>query len=1000
MPSNNQKFNKKSQESVLGKLVDQSIGETTNILNALDFVESPEGFNLTLSPLQRLCVRCFFGIPFDYKPEMPGYPKAEVRDKFNDNILYSFDNEQQLLNYFYQEGRCNLGDWRDIPEGGFNEAALFAGRRGGKALSVEEVVPTPAGFKRMGDLEMGDTVLSPSGKSIKVKEAFAPFWSKVYKVSFDDGTYTLAHPEHLWKTYTVLDRRNLRSPITKNQRGAGAKRGGANFIDRASITGTVRTTEEIRASLLHGKERNHTIRITAPVEFEDKQLPLDPYCLGVWLGDGCKADGYLIIHPDDAPETLSHFTAAGFKWKPGKHAKDFSWSVFGLPLRKMKLWKNKHIPKEYLYASVTQRLALLQGLMDTDGYCADDGQCEFSNTNLNLAEGVYHLAASLGLKPYWKEGRATLYGKDCGPYYAVLWTATMPVFRLKRKLAKIPKKVRDLQNYRTITNVEYAGETLVRCIAVDSPDGLFLFGKNFNVTHNSELVAAIGGYALYKLLNIRSPQEYYGLMPGSPIDFTFMAADEEGSNRLYDKLKERINHSPFFSPYIRDNGSKMTFVSEADRGKRDITPTITVSSFPCTTNALRGPSSLFLALDEFAHFRPTKDTSSDKIYEAATPATMRFLANGRGRRESMILSISSPWQRIGKMYELHKLALDKGSKSGIFTLRCSTTEMYPYADSQYLHQQYDKSQLTWRAEYGGEFLDSSETYVKGTQLDICIDKERENIIHFVPSVLGHEYFWGFDLGMEHDGTALAIGHLEFNDQIGIELVYDYIDRMIIGEAFSGPGVENIIIPGEKGKYDDPGYTALPLIDILLWMKAMHDVLPCFKGVTDQHGGAMLEQLLQINGITGMELVHLTPAINSEMYYALKGYIDNKRCRFPNVPKFTHEIKQVEAVVVSKYQLRVKAKEEKGSHDDMCDAVALVAWQAMNYLQGEGRLLLDPTGLSFAMQERRSRPPAVIADISNVSMRDLKMIERESQIRQNTPLPGYDIVKNPFHKRGR
>jgi hypothetical protein len=646
MPSNNQRFNKKSQSSILGRLIDESIGEASNILNALDFVESPEGFNLTLSPLQRLCVRCFFGISFDYKPEMPGYDKAEVRDKFNDNVLYSFNNEQELLHYFYEEGRCNLGDWRDIPTGGFNEAALFAGRRGGK----------------------------------------------------------------------------------------------------------------------------------------------------------------------------------------------------------------------------------------------------------------------------------------------------------------------------------------------------------------SELVAAIGGYALYKLLNIRSPQEYYGLMPGSPIDFTFMAADEEGSNRLYDKLKERINHSPFFSPYIRDNGSKMTFVSEADRGKRDITPTITVSSFPCTTNALRGPSSLFLALDEFAHFRPTKDTSSDKIYEAATPATMRFLANGRGRRESMILSISSPWQRIGKMYELHKLAMDKGPKSGIFTLRCSTTEMYPYADKEYLHQKYETSQMTWKAEYGGEFLDSSETYVKGVDLDICVDPERTNTVRFTPKVLGYQYFWGLDLGMEHDGTGLAIGHLEFNDQVGIELVYDYIDRMMVGEAFSGPGVENIVLPGEKGKYVN--YTALPLTDILLWLKAMHDILPCFKGTTDQHGGAMLEQLLQINGITGMELVHLTPAINSEMYYALKGYIDNKRCRFPKVDKFIHEIKQVEAQVVAKYQLRVKAPEEKGSHDDMCDAVALVAWQAMNYLQTDGKLMLDPTGMSFAMQERMSRPPANIGDISNISMRDLKMIERESQIRQNTPLPGYEIVRSPWHKRGR
>jgi len=997
--SQSQKFSPKSQASLLGKLVDQSIGETVSILNALDFVESPQGFNLVMSPLQRLCIRCFFGIPFDYRPEMPGHPKAVVWNKFRDQILYEFDDEAQLLNYFYEEGRCNIADWQDIPEYGFNEAALFAGRRGGKALSVEEVVPTPSGFKRMGDLEMGDTILSPNGKAIKVKEAFAPFWSKVYRVSFDDGTYTLAHPEHLWKTFTMLDRRNLRMPITKTQRGKGAKRGRANFIDRSGITGTVRTTEEIKSTLMHGKDRNHTIRITAPVEFEEKQLPLDPYCLGVWLGDGSKCDGYIYSHPDDAPEILKHFTAAGFKWKQGKHAKNFSWSIFGLPLRKMKLWKNKHIPEDYLYASTEQRLALLQGLMDTDGYCAEDGQCEFANTNRNLSEGAYHLAASLGLKPYWKEGRATLYGKDCGAYYSVLWTATLPVFRLKRKLASVPKKVRDLQNYRTITEVEYAGETLVRCIAVDTPDGLFLFGKNFNVTHNSELVSAIGGYALYRLLNIRSPQEHYGLMPGSPIDFTFMAQDDEGSNRLYDKLRERVNHSPFFSPYIRVNSnSEMAFVSEADRQKRDITPTIRVASYPCTTNALRGPSSLFLALDEFAHFRAAKGSSSDEIYESATPATARFKADaGKGRRESLILSISSPWQRVGKMYELHKLALERGISSGIFTLRCSTAEMWPDADSPFLHQKYATSSITWRAEYGGEFLDSSETYVKSAQLNVCVDEERMNTIQFDPiQMLGRQYFWGLDLGMLHDGTALAIGHLEFRNNVGIELVYDYVDRMMVGEKFEGPGVEDIGLGGDKYV----NYTELPLLDIVSWLKAMHNIMPCFKGVTDQHGGTMLVQLLQINGIEGMELVHLTPAINSTMYFSLKGYIDNGRTRFPNVPKFLSEIKQVEATVASKYMLRVKAPEEKGSHDDMCDAVALVAWQVSEYLQGEGRLVMDPTGLSFAMQERQAHPPGMITDVSGIPMRDIKLLERQRKIQQNVVLPGVSVTRNPFHRRGR
>src|SRR5271157_6349805 len=117
----------------------------------------------------------------------------------------------------------------------------------------------------------------------------------------------------------------------------------------------------------------------------------------------------------------------------------------------------------------------------------------------------------------------------------------------------------------------------------------------------SELVAAIAAYKLYLLLNIRSPQEYFGLVPGSPIDITFLAQDDKGADRLYRKLREDVLRASFFAPYLMTpNAKDLSFVCEADRHKRNITPTLTVWSLPCTTTAVRGPSSVFLALDEFA----------------------------------------------------------------------------------------------------------------------------------------------------------------------------------------------------------------------------------------------------------------------------------------------------------------------------------------------------------------------------------------------------------------
>src|SRR5271154_2514370 len=331
----------------------------------------------------------------------------------------------------------------------------------------------------------------------------------------------------------------------------------------------------------------------------------------------------------------------------------------------------------------------------------------------------------------------------------------------------------------------------------------------------SELVAAIAAYKLYLLLNIRCPQEHFGLFPGSIIDFTFLAQDENGAHRLFKKLREQVlKASNFFSPYLKDTNAKdLAFITLADREKQDMTPTITVSCLPCTTNAVRSPSSIFLALDEFAHFRSAKGSTSDDMYAAASPSTADFHhdvtipvapiqemgtnfgenASGRfeeteestepalefedenetvGIQDSMILSISSPLKKIGKMFELHRLALEEGPASGIFTLNCPSAEMNPKLLAKFLKSEYKKNPLTFKAEYGGKFLESSESYVTEAAVKKCTDCKwdekglpvegsmRLNLHRFSQLQIGRNYFWGFDLGMTNDASALAIGHLE------------------------------------------------------------------------------------------------------------------------------------------------------------------------------------------------------------------------------------------------
>ena len=548
----------------------------------------------------------------------------------------------------------------------------------------------------------------------------------------------------------------------------------------------------------------------------------------------------------------------------------------------------------------------------------------------------------------------------------------------------------------------------------------------------SQLVSAMAAYKLYLLLNFRSPQEYFDLVPNSHIDFTFLAQDEEGSDRLYDKLREDVNRAPFFAPFFKaGTGTWMGFITESDRGKRDVTPTVNVDSHPCTTRSVRSPSSLMLALDEFAHFRSEKGSTSDEVYQAATPSTLNFhhaeLLNGswisqeqmkhldppqyREFQDSLIVSISSPWTKVGKMYDLHRLALDKGKDSSIFTLRVSTAEMNPTVLPKILHEEHEKSPMTFRAEYGGQFLDSSETHVTEATIRACTDVRytegpdpkpipetgRLNLTVFAPSCIGRQYFWGLDLGMMRNATAVAIGHLEHvGGKNPLMLVYDYIDRMMVGERFEGPGVE--AVPGAT-KY--VGYRALPLEDIVLWLRALNRVMPCFRGATDQHGGQQLVQLLEINEIYNIELLNLTTIINSQMAFALKGYMDNTRCRFPYVPRFMHELRTVEAEYVGKYQIRVQAPPEKGATDDMCDAAEEVAYVAQKWLMEEGGLHVDPSGASLAIQEQMQKPPAPIMSMDGVSMTDIKVIERMHRLQRGLMMsPGTVVVANPFHRRTR
>jgi deoxycytidine triphosphate deaminase len=353
----------------------------------------------------------------------------------------------------------------------------LAARLEGKALATHTPVPTPTGWTTMGEIEPGDEVFDERGwPSSVVATSEVMLGRRCLRVLFSDGQEIIADADHRWLTTAKRDREHGRH--------------------RARVV----TTADIAASLRTRGEWTHQVQLAGPLQCPERGLPIDPYVLGIWLGDGASTAAQ--ITSADEP-ILDEIRRAGYAVAPasgrlqhrigghghsrnartGRYERNGSLSSV---LRNLGLLGNKHVPSQYFRASESQRVALLAGLMDSDGYVDVYGRCEFSSTREVLADAVVELAAGLGLRPVKRKKRAMLRGVDCGPCYQVKFSPRRQVFRLPRKLAR-QKQAGVAHAFRAIVGVEQVESVPVRCIQVAAPSGLFLVGRTCIPTHNSSL---------------------------------------------------------------------------------------------------------------------------------------------------------------------------------------------------------------------------------------------------------------------------------------------------------------------------------------------------------------------------------------------------------------------------------------------------------------------------------------------------------------------------------
>ena len=343
----------------------------------------------------------------------------------------------------------------------------------GKHFSHEEVLPTPHGWTRMGDLKVGDTLYGRDGSPTKVTGIFDSIDQPMRRLYFTDGTSINAGVEHLWH---VRDR-------TRE----------VNRSPRRWWEGTV-STAQIEAEIERGGHKRWAIPVCRPLQGPDADLSIDPWILGYWLGNGATDAASLTTHMGDAEYVHARVGEGNIlKVEPERgSARIYMRDTVG-QLRDLGVLGCKHIPAPYLRASETQRRELLAGLIDSDGFTGGgSGQIELCLADERLARDVEELVRSLGEKPR-RESSPAAYRKDgvrtvTGTRYRLFWTPRECPAQSPRKVAMwrpAAERKGDRLCWRYVDRVEEIPSAPSRCITVDAPDSLFVAGRDFIVSHNT-----------------------------------------------------------------------------------------------------------------------------------------------------------------------------------------------------------------------------------------------------------------------------------------------------------------------------------------------------------------------------------------------------------------------------------------------------------------------------------------------------------------------------------
>lgn len=612
---------------------------------------------------------------------------------------------------------------------------LIAPAGSGKGHPNSEVLPTPNGYTQVGDIKVGDYVYDENGYPVKVIGVYPQGKKHLYEAVFSDGTHVPCNDEHIWSV-----------------RGRWSHRKDGSYQNM--------TLRELMDAGIHREQargdgsvvNNWFIPVNGPLHREEVQLPLDPYVLGVLIGDGCLTDTVrtLEISSNDESviaEVAERIGALGYEQRRGCYSwiflcdaekyghkwyqrTDFAGLSDDLACVFGQYSCNRAIPAIYKVSSITQRRLLLQGLMDTDGCITNKDRlsASFSTKSAQLALDVKELATSLGMRASITITERINRGMEYEVYFRVDPSERRNLFlKAQSKLAafdegmksRVRKFNRRYDDMALVDVIDTETEVDMTCIYVDSPTHLYQVGRNHIVTHNTAFVQGLAQrdskhiyleVDLSKMIsNLNDPNEMAAILKALfEQAANYSNAEDKPIVLFMDEFHQVVQLSDAaveaLKPLLADSGTRdirVMVASTFEEFRKFISPNQALVERLQRIVLPEADKAMTVAIlkDMARVYNVSSQFYNDSLFELIYEYTNRYIpANAQPRKSILILDAMVGWHRFDGSPMDKKLLTDviEQSEGVHIDIHIDAHEVKEYLDSKVFAQKFATASIEQR----------------------------------------------------------------------------------------------------------------------------------------------------------------------------------------------------------------------------------------------------------------------------------------------------------------